>query len=284
VRVFETIAELRSALAEARTDGASIGFVATMGSLHAGHVSLIDSSRREDDITVVSIFINPMQFAAGEDLSSYPVDREGDLAVCRRAGVDHVFVPSSEEMYPRAMSTTVSVGEVSAPLEGRSRPTHFSGVATVVAKLFAIVGPCRAYFGAKDWQQLAVVRRMAIDLSLPVEVIDCPIVRESDGLALSSRNTLLTAEERDQAGVLHRALLAGAALIESGTTDPHVVEAEMTAVIGTASLADLDYSAAVQPDTLTCHGDLHGDVRLLVAVRFGSVRLIDNLGCRTLQP
>lgn len=284
MRVFETIAELRSALEEVRADGASVGFVATMGSLHAGHVSLIDSSRLANDFTVVSIFVNPLQFAAGEDLSSYPVDREGDLAVCRRAGVDHVFVPSDEEMYPSAMSTIVSVGGVSAPLEGRSRPTHFSGVATVVAKLFAIVGPCRAYFGAKDWQQLAVVRRMTIDLSLPVEVIDCPIVRESDGLALSSRNTRLTAEERDQAGVLHQALLAGSELVGSGTTDPHVVEAAMAAVVGTASLADLDYSAAVQPDTLTCHGDLHGDVRLLVAVRFGGVRLIDNLRCRTLEP
>jgi len=284
VRVLETIGELRLVLGEARAAGLSVGFVPTMGYLHAGHVSLMEASVSDNDVTVVSIFVNPLQFAPSEDLGTYPVDPTGDLAACREAGVDHVFVPSAEQMYPSAMSTSVSVGEVSAPLEGEFRPTHFSGVATVVAKLFSIIGPCRAYFGAKDWQQVAVVRRMAADLSFPVDVIDRPIVRDPDGLALSSRNVHLSTEQRSQAGVLQRSLLIGAQLVAAGETDPSVVEAAMKEAISRAPLADLDYAAAVRPDTLTSDGPLHGEVRLLVAVRFGRVRLIDNVGCRTLEP
>jgi len=172
----------------------------------------------------------------------------------------------------------VSVSAVAAPLEGASRPGHFAGVATVVAKLFSIVGPCSAYFGAKDWQQVAVVRRMATDLSMPVDVLACPTVREPDGLALSSRNLYLSAEERIQAPVLRRALDIGVALVSNGETDPGVLEAAMAAEVATASLAHLDYAAAVPADTLVAHGPLEGEVRLLVAVRFGRARLIDNDG------
>jgi len=277
----DNIEELRSRLAAVRSGGETVGFVPTMGFLHAGHVSLMEASVAANDFTVASIFVNPLQFAANEDLGSYPVDIEGDLDSCGGAGVDLVFMPSVEEMYPSGASTTVTVAGVSEPLEGQSRPTHFAGVATVVAKLFSIVGPCRAYFGAKDWQQVAVVGRMTSDLSLPVEVVACPIIREPDGLALSSRNIYLTPEQRQQATVLRRALTAGIDLVEAGETDSRVVEAVMASVIRTASLAELDYAAAVQADTLATTGPLHGEVRLLLAVRFGGARLIDNAGCRT---
>ncbi|RMH75017.1 MAG: pantoate--beta-alanine ligase [Actinomyces sp.] len=273
-----SIARVREVTDRARAAGRRVGFVPTMGYLHAGHASLVAAARAHDDLVVVSIFVNPLQFAPGEDLDAYPRDLERDLAVCAEEGADLVFAPPVEEMYPRPPSTTVTVSGVSEPLEGRSRPTHFAGVATVVAKLFAIVGPCRAYFGEKDWQQLRVVQTMAADLSLPVEVVGCPIVREPDGLALSSRNVYLSDEERAQAPVLHRALRHGAELVAGGETDPGRVEAAMAAVIGEAPLATLDYVAAVQADSLTADGPLHGEVRLLGAVRFGRARLIDNVG------
>lgn len=280
MKIIDTIYDLRVALREERADGRSIGFVPTMGFLHAGHESLMKESLADNDVTVVSIFVNPLQFSEGEDLGSYPVNAQGDQRLCELAGVDYLFTPNVGEMYRSVVATSVSVAGVSMLLEGRSRPTHFTGVATVVAKLFSIVGPCSAYFGAKDWQQVAVVRRMTEDLSLPVAVVDCPIVREVDGLALSSRNIYLSDDERSQAPTLHHALLAGAVLVESGETDPLVVEAAIEGVIASAPLALLDYVAAVQADTLTVDGPLHGDIRLLVAARFGRARLIDNHGCR----
>ena len=276
-----TIRGLRLRLAEARAAGRAVGFVPTMGFLHAGHRSLIERARSESDLVVVSIFVNPLQFNPGEDFDHYPRDLAHDLTVCAEAGTDIVFVPSPEEMYPERVATTVHVGTLADVLCGASRPGHFDGVATVVAKLFAIVGEGSAYFGEKDFQQLAIVRRMAKDLSLPVRVVGCPTVREPDGLALSSRNAYLSEAERAQAPVLRRALEAGAALVEAGETEGAVVEAEMAAVIDGASLARLDYAAAVSPTTLTRDTEpLRGDVRLLVAVRFGKARLIDNLGCR----
>ncbi len=283
MRVVNTVADLRTALSEARLDGASIGFVPTMGFLHAGHASLMEVSVAANAVTVVSIYVNPLQFGAHEDLASYPTDRAGDLRTCEAAGVDLVFAPEAEEMHTADMSTTVAVGGVSSPLEGASRPSHFAGVATIVAKLFSIVGPCRAYFGAKDWQQTQVVARMTIDLSLPVEVFACPIIREPDGLAMSSRNIYLTTDERAQATVLRQALLVGVELVESGETDATRVESAMRDTINTASLAEIDYVAAVPAQTLVVDGPLDGDVRLLVAVRFGKARLIDNAGCRTIE-
>lgn len=275
-----TIDEIRAALERDRAAGRSVGFVPTMGYLHAGHLSLVEASVAGNDVTVVSIFVNPLQFAEGEDLDAYPRDLAADSAECRAAGVDYVFAPSVEEMYPTPVDTTVTVASVAAPLEGAHRPTHFAGVATVVAKLFSIVGPCRAYFGAKDWQQVAVVTTMAADLSMPVEVVACPIVREPDGLAMSSRNVYLTPEERAQAPVLRRALDTGLEVLRAGERDPVVVEAAMREVLAAAPLAAPDYVAAVPADTLVADGPLRGDVRVLVAARFGRARLIDNDGLR----
>jgi pantoate--beta-alanine ligase len=285
VTVHRTIESFRQAVLPA---AGRVGFVPTMGFLHAGHRSLMEAARADvrNELVVASIFVNPLQFGPTEDLASYPRDLERDLAVCEAAGVDHVLHPDVDEMYPHGVPTltTVSVAEISVPLEGASRPTHFAGVATVVAKLSAIVGPCRAYFGEKDWQQLAVVRRMAGDLSLPVEVVGCPIVREPDGLALSSRNVYLTDAERAAAPALHRALLAGVAAIESGARDPDAVSAAMAAVLTPVAEAQVDYLEARDAATLARIDPLAGDVRLLGAVRFGRARLIDNTGVTISAP
>jgi len=274
------IAELRAALDARRAAGATVGFVPTMGYLHAGHTSLMDAARADTDVVVASIFVNPLQFAAHEDLDSYPRDLERDTALAEAHGVDLLFVPSVTEMYPQPVATTVSVAGVSQGYEGASRPTHFDGVATVVAKLFSIVGPCRAYFGEKDYQQLAVVRRMVADLSMPVTVVGCPTVREPDGLAMSSRNAYLTPAERAAAPVLHRALTAGAAAVEAGARDPDAVVATMVEVVASEPLAELDYAAVVDAATLEVSRPLRGELRLLIAARFGRARLLDNLGCR----
>ena len=274
-----TAAELRERLDGARAEGARVGFVPTMGYLHAGHVSLMDAARAADDLVVVSIFVNPLQFGPAEDLAAYPRDLVGDAACAARAGVDVLFVPSTEAMYPEGtLRTTVTVTDLSAPLEGRARPTHFAGVATVVAKLFAIVGPCRAYFGEKDFQQLVVIRQMARDLSLPADVVGCPTVREVDGLALSSRNAYLTGDERAAAPVVHRALEAGRAAIEGGVREAAVVRSAMRELITAEPLADLDYAEVVDARTLQPVDPLVGDLRLLAAVRLGRARLIDNIG------
>jgi pantoate--beta-alanine ligase len=282
MREVSTIAELREALAAARAAGRRVGFVPTMGYLHDGHVSLMARAAAECDEVLVSIFVNPLQFGAGEDLDRYPRDLDGDRERCRAAGVTLLFTPSVEEMYPQPVATTVSVGGVSERFEGASRPTHFAGVATVVAKLFNLSGPCRAYFGEKDFQQVAVVRRMVADLSVPVEVVPCPTVREPDGLAMSSRNAYLSAEERAAAPVLHRALTTGAGRIAAGERSVEAVEAAMREVAAAEPLAEVDYLAVADPDTLEPVADLATfagrPVRLLGAIRLGATRLIDNVG------
>jgi pantoate--beta-alanine ligase len=278
VKSLETIAELRASLDAARAEGARVGFVPTMGFLHDGHVSLIRAARAASDVVAVSIFVNPLQFGAGEDLSAYPRALHRDRALAEEAGTDLLFVPTVEEMYPEPVATTVSVAGVSAPLEGASRPTHFAGVATVVAKLFSIVGPCAAYFGEKDYQQLAVIRRMARDLSMPVDVVGCPTRREPDGLAMSSRNVYLSPEEREAAPVVQRALRAGAASILACERDPAAVRALMAAIIEAEPLARLDYAEVVGADSFAVPDQLSGNLRLLAAVRFGRARLIDNVG------
>jgi pantoate--beta-alanine ligase len=270
--------DLRAALDAERRLGRRIGFVPTMGFLHEGHAALMHRARAESDVVVASIFVNPLQFGPAEDLEAYPRDLTRDSAVAGRAGVDLLFVPPVEEMYPEPVVTTVTVAELSASLEGASRPTHFAGVATVVAKLFNVVGPCHAYFGEKDFQQLAVIRRMVRDLSFPVQVVACPTVREPDGLALSSRNSYLSPDERAAAPVLHRALQAGAAAILAGERDPGPVEQLMAAVIEAEPLAKLDYAAVVDADSLSVPASLSGTLRLLAAVGFGRARLIDNVG------
>jgi len=279
-----TIAELRQALDPVRAAGRTVGFVPTMGYLHDGHGSLMAAARAERDVVVTSIFVNPLQFGPTEDLDAYPRDLERDTALAAASGVDLLFVPSGQEMYPAPIRTTVSVAGVSAPLEGRARPTHFDGVATVVAKLFAIVGPCTAYFGEKDFQQLAVVRRMVADLSIPVEVVGCPTVREADGLAMSSRNAYLTPEERAAAPVVHAALQVGRTAILDGERDPAVVRGAMAAHVATEARAELDYAEVVDAATFEVPDPLAGSLRLLAAVRFGRARLIDNVGVEVPAP
>lgn len=281
-----TIAELRAELDAARRDGSRVGFVPTMGYLHRGHVSLMEAARAETEVVVASVFVNPLQFAAHEDLDDYPRDLERDSELARDAGVDLLFVPSVDEMYPAGhpIATTVSVAGVSEGFEGASRPTHFAGVATVVAKLFSIVGPCRAYFGEKDFQQLAVVRRMVADLSMPVEVVGCETVREDDGLAMSSRNAYLTEAQRAAAPVVHRALSAGVAAILAGETDPAEIRALMARIVAEQEEGELDYADVVDAASMTTPDTLHGDLRLLAAVRFARTRLIDNVGVTVPAP
>jgi pantoate--beta-alanine ligase len=258
MRVLDRGDQLRKELAAARAAGRTVGLVPTMGALHEGHASLIRRSTAECDLTAVTVFVNPLQFGPSEDFATYPRDLSGDVEVAAAAGAEVLFAPPVEDVYPERPTVTVTVAGEDV-LEGASRPGHFDGVATVVAKLFNLAGPCRAYFGEKDWQQLRVVRRLVADLSFPIPVRACPTVRDADGLALSSRNVGLSAEERRAATVLYRALRAGAA-----SDDPRRVMAE---VVASEPLATLDYAEAL-PD------------RLVIAARVGSVRLIDNMKVR----
>ncbi|MXZ84540.1 MAG: pantoate--beta-alanine ligase [Acidimicrobiia bacterium] len=274
----ERVSELRAALDVARRDGGSVGLVPTMGYLHEGHQSLVARSAAENDLTAVSIFVNPLQFAEGEDYGTYPRDMERDREMCAAAGAGLIFAPPVEEVYPQTPVTAVSVKGLNAVLEGQFRPTHFDGVTTVVAKLFAMLGPGRAYFGEKDYQQLAIIHRMAADLSLPVEVVGCPTFREPDGLAMSSRNVYLTAEERPAATVLWRSLQAGRDAVVDGSRDPGEVEAVMDAVLAAEPKVSPDYAAVVDAATLERPDVLVGELRLLIAARLGRARLIDNIG------
>jgi pantoate--beta-alanine ligase len=285
VEVVESVAGCRALLDRARAAGRVVGLVPTMGALHDGHTSLIARARAECDLVAVSIFVNPLQFGDPEDIARYPRTLERDRRVCAESGADVVFVPGVDEIYPSwpdAPSTIVSVRGVSDGWEGASRPGHFDGVATVVAKLFTMAGPCRAYFGLKDFQQLAVVRRMALELSLPVEVVGCPIVREADGLALSSRNVRLSASERKAATVLSRALSTGRAALAKGERSGAAVGRAMRAVVAAEPLVELDYAVVVDADTLqeveAASGSDPGSLRLLIAGQAGPVRLIDNSG------
>ncbi|MDH3296127.1 MAG: pantoate--beta-alanine ligase [Acidimicrobiia bacterium] len=281
-QLVTTIAELRSLLDRHRAAGRSIGFVPTMGFLHDGHGSLMRAADHDNDIVVVSIFVNPLQFAPDEDLASYPRDLDHDREVARSNGVDLLFVPAVEEMYPQGeVLTSVSVAELSARWDGASRPTHFTGVATVVSKLFNIVGTCRAYFGRKDVQQLAIIRRMVADLSIPVEVVGCPIIREHDGLAMSSRNIYLSAEDRAAAVVLRRALDAGEQALYAGERDPAAVAKVMTDVVAAEPRARIDYVAVVDPLTLATPDRIGAETQLLIAAFLGQTRLIDNAAVRT---
>lgn len=280
MRVHTTKAGFRGQLDDERARGRTVGLVPTMGALHEGHLSLVRAAAAECDVVAMTIFVNPLQFAATEDLSVYPRPLERDLELAEAAGTDVVLTPSVDEMYPRPVLTTIHVDGLTDTMEGASRPTHFDGVATVVTKLFNMTGPCRAYFGEKDFQQLAVVRRMAADLDQPVTVVGCPIVREADGLAMSSRNVFLSPEQRRAATVVNRSLRAGAELLGAGERDRTVVEARMAAVIAEEPLAELDYAVVVDPDSLVAPERLEGgsEVRLLAVARFGATRLLDNLG------
>jgi pantoate--beta-alanine ligase len=270
--------ELTHTTASWRADGWDVGLIPTMGSLHQGHVSLIKRARDEAARVVVSLFVNPAQFAPGEDLATYPRDEVGDLELCRRLGVDVVWAPSEAEVYPPGgVLTKRDPGPIGETFEGAARPGHLPGVLKVVHRLFDVTGPCRAYFGEKDAQQLFLVRRMVEQMGLPVTIVGCPTVREPDGLAFSSRNARLGPEERDQAGCLFLALSEAAALARSGETDAAILVAAMAREIGATPLARLGYAAVVDEATFEPITRVDVPARAIVAARFPSARLIDNL-------
>ncbi|MGZ6268084.1 MAG: pantoate--beta-alanine ligase [Candidatus Limnocylindrales bacterium] len=272
-RVVRTRSELRAALATAPRP---IGLVPTMGALHPGHASLISRARAETATVVVTIFVNPRQFNEGADFETYPRNEEADLAIAGDAGADVVFIPTVDEIYPLGFQTTVRVGALTETLEGAARPGHFEGVTTVVAILLGLAGAERAYFGQKDAQQLLVIRRMAKDLGIATEIVACPILREPDGLAMSSRNARLTREQRAAAPVLRRSLLAARTAYEGGVRDAEVLRAEMREVLAGERLAAPEYVSCADTATLRELTRVEGPALLSLAVRFGTVRLIDN--------
>lgn len=274
--VAREVEEVRKKVAEWKAQGLSVGLVPTMGYLHEGHESLMQAAGRENDRVVVSIFVNPTQFGPNEDLASYPKDMEHDLARCGALGVAMVFAPEPDSMYPPGFATGISVSGLTDGLCGRSRPTHFGGVCTVVCKLFNIVSPDSAYFGQKDAQQVAVIRRMASDLNMPVRVVGCPIVREPDGLAKSSRNAYLGRQGRQAALVLSRALARAEDLAAAGERESAAIERAMRAVFDAEELARLDYIEIVDPDTLRPVERLGSKTLVAVAALIEKSRLIDN--------
>lgn len=274
--VAATVSAVRQAVSQARREGRSIGLVPTMGALHAGHVSLIQTARRETGFVVASIFVNPTQFGPSEDFSRYPRPMDQDLEMCRHQGVDLVFAPDTEIMYPPGFRAFIEVQGLQDVLCGASRPGHFRGVATVVLKLFNIVQPDVAYFGQKDAQQTRIIEKMVRDLDVPVRIRVCPIIREPDGLALSSRNQYLNAQQRRHATVLHQALEEARARIEAGERDANIVRQAMTNRIQVTPGAVLDYAAVVDAEMLQPLERVTGKVLLAVAVKFGATRLIDN--------
>jgi pantoate--beta-alanine ligase len=278
LKLIKSVQEMQKLALKLRATGKSIGVVPTMGFLHEGHLSLARAARQENDLVVMTNFVNPRQFGPQEDFAAYPRDLERDSRLAESAGVDFLFAPGAEEMYPDGYCTEVEVtGEVTRKMCGRTRPTHFKGVTTVVLKLFLITQPRRAYFGQKDYQQAVVIRRMAADLNLPLEVVTCPIVREQDGLAMSSRNSYLSPEERREALTLSRALQAGAGLIMDGERRPEPVRERMAAVLQASPLVQIDYAVVYDALGLEEMERLQGRVLLAVAAWVGKTRLIDNL-------
>jgi pantoate--beta-alanine ligase len=277
MQIARTIEETRRAVAAARSAGRPIGFIPTMGTLHAGHLSLIEVARRDQAFVVVSIFVNPTQFGPGEDFSRYPRDTEGDLNKCRAAGVDLAFLPSTDQMYPPDASTTVHVVHLTETLCGPHRPGHFDGVTTVVAKLLNIVQPDAAYFGQKDAQQLAVIRRMVRDLNVPVRIVGCPTMREPDGLAMSSRNAYLSPEDRRLAQRIHRALAEAQQQIEAGERDAGKICATMRRTLDAPGRLWIDYASVVDAETMQPVQQIERPVLVAVAARIGETRLIDNV-------
>ncbi len=275
MKVVKTIKEVRETVGEWRKQGLSVGLVPTMGFLHEGHQSLIKKSG-ENDRTVVSVFVNPIQFGPNEDFAAYPRDLERDTLRCEQAGADLIFAPEASEMYASDFSSFVDMTGPTDELCGLRRPGHFRGVCTVVSKLFNIVKPDRAYFGQKDAQQLAVIRRMTRDLSFDIEIVGCPIVREEDGLAKSSRNTYLSDEERKAAVVISRSLKVGREMIENGENSASKVTGAITELIESEPLAKIDYIKAVNADSIEPVENISGRVLIAAAVYIGKTRLIDN--------
>ena len=276
MQIVKTVEDVRKQVKVWRERGLSVGLVPTMGYLHEGHKSLIDKAVEQNDCVVVSVFVNPIQFGPTEDLATYPRDLEHDAAICEEAGADLIFHPQPEEMYYDDFCTYIDMDNLTKGLCGRTRPTHFRGVCTVVGKLFHIVGPDRAYFGQKDAQQLAVIRRMVRDLNFPLQIVGCPIVREEDGLAKSSRNTYLSPEERKAAVILHKGLEKGEEMVRAGERDAGKVKKAICDIIESEPLAKIYYVDIVDFDNIQEKEVLEGSVLAAVAVYIGKTRLIDN--------
>lgn len=276
MKIVHTVEEVRTQVKEWRKAGLSVGLVPTMGYLHEGHKSLIDRAVKENDKVVVSVFVNPMQFGPTEDLASYPRDLQRDAALCEDAGAALIFNPEPENMYSEDFSSFIDMNTLTKGLCGKTRPIHFRGVCTVVGKLFNIVQPDKAYFGQKDAQQLAVIRHMVNDLNFNLEIVGCPIIREEDGLAKSSRNTYLNAEERQAALILSKSLERGRELIEAGEKDTAVIKKAITEMIETEPLAKIDYVEIVDWNTLEPVDTIESPVLNAIAVYIGKTRLIDN--------
>lgn len=276
MEILKTVNEVRARIREWKKQGYSIGFVPTMGYLHEGHASLLRKAKEECDKVVASIFVNPMQFGANEDLDSYPRDLQADAGLCESLGVDLIFNPEPEEMYADGFCSFVDMNGLTKELCGKSRPVHFRGVCTVVCKLFNIVTPDKAFFGQKDAQQLAVIRRMTKDLNMDIQIIGCPIIREKDGLAKSSRNVYLNEEERRAALILSQTIRLGEQMIKDGVTDTKELIASMKENIAKEPLAKIDYVEAVCMDTIEKTDKIEGSVLVAMAVYIGKTRLIDN--------
>lgn len=276
IKVVSTVEETRAQVKEWRKQGLTVGLVPTMGYLHEGHQSLIKKAVEENDKVVVSVFVNPIQFAPNEDLETYPRDLEADTKLCDSTGADLIFHPAPAEMYPEGFSTHIQMDNLTKELCGKTRPTHFGGVCTVVGKLFNIVQPDKAYFGQKDAQQLAIIKRMVKDLNFDIEIVGCPIIREPDGLAKSSRNTYLNADERKAALILSKSIELGKQLVADGERDAQTVIKAMTDKINTESLAKIDYVNVVDALNIEPLETLRGEVLVAIAVYIGKTRLIDN--------
>jgi len=277
MEVVKTIESVRSLVKAARSGGKIIGFVPTMGALHIGHISLIEAAVDKCDFVVVSIFVNPTQFGPGEDFKKYPRPLKADLEICRKAEVDVVFAPTPEQMYPDENLTWVNVEKLTEPLCGRFRPGHFRGVTTVCAKLFNIVTPDIAYFGQKDAQQAIVIRRMVIDLNMPLEIVICPTVREPNGLAVSSRNQYLTKQQKKDAANIYKSLQKCRRMIDAGIKDTKEIITEMRKILQRVPSIEIEYISIVDAETLQAIDRIVGKVLAAVAVRIGPTRLIDNI-------
>ncbi len=277
MQVITSVKKMQEFVQGLKTKNKTIGFVPTMGALHEGHMSLVKQSKKENDYTIVSIFVNPIQFGKNEDLSKYPRPKKNDLLICQKYGVDVIFYPSANEMYPRDFFTYIEVNKLQDTLCGISRPGHFKGVVTVVAKLFNICLPNRAYFGQKDAQQVLIIKKMVDDLNFFIQVRVMPIIREKDGLAMSSRNIYLNDEERKQALVLYKSLNVAKDLIKTGNLESKYILAQMKKIINSASLSTIDYVNIVDGDTLKNLHKVKVNTLIAVAVKIGKTRLIDNI-------
>ena len=277
MEIAKTIQSVRTLVADARSRGKKIGLVPTMGALHIGHISLIEQAAKDSDFVVVSIFVNPTQFAPGEDFEKYPRPIDADLDICRKAGVHLVFAPTPDQIYPTENITWVNVEKITEPLCGQSRPEHFRGVTTVCAKLFNIVQPDVAFFGQKDAQQAVVIKRMVADLNIPLRIILCPTVREPNGLAISSRNRYLTEQQRKDAALIYESLQKCRQLIRQGTTDTELIIAQMRKILEQVPSIQIEYISITDAETLEAIDNIDRKLLAAIAVKIGQTRLIDNI-------